>query len=65
LQNRLDKIEREIQEQESAIKIAEKELAENDYSDAAKTDTMTKKYEGLKSKLDQLLAEWEEVSAQL
>lgn len=65
IQNRIEKLEKEISEKEQQLKIAEQDLAVNDFSNEEKTKTLTARYDDVKKSLESLFLEWEELNSQL
>ncbi|MBX7093319.1 MAG: ABC-F family ATP-binding cassette domain-containing protein [Flavobacteriales bacterium] len=65
IQNRIEKLEKEISEKEQQLKIAEQDLAVNDFSNEEKTKTLTSRYDDVKKLLESLFLEWEELNSQL
>ncbi len=65
LRSRVERIEKEIAELEEKIAGTEQRMAENDYSDAARTELLTREYQDVKQQIDQLYAEWENIQQTL
>lgn len=65
LQNKIDKIEKDIALKEEELKSAETDLASNDYSDEGRTIKLTETYNNIKLALDGLYADWEKTSEEL
>lgn len=65
LNNQVMKAEQEIEKLESKIQLMDEEMATLDYSDESKSAPVLKRYEELKTKLDNQMKLWEEGTEQL
>lgn len=65
IQQKIEKLEQEIEKQDHLLKEAEAALGNNDYADEAKTAELTGKYQSIKQYAESLYAQWEELSQQL
>lgn len=65
LNNQVMKAEQEIDKLESEIQLMDEEMATLDYSDESKSAPVLKRYEELKTKLDNQMKLWEEGTEQL
>ena len=65
IKNRIEKIEEEIADLESAIEIKDAQLANPGESDITSDPEFFKSYESLKSQLEKKMEEWEEAQFEL
>lgn len=65
IEGEVKKVERKIEETELAIKQKSVELASADFADTKKYQDLTDEFKILETKLEQLMADWEKLQAQM